>query len=508
MSAMDAAQEITITLPNVDAGAVYADRVRGREALSQTYEFEVDVLSPKVLDIDAMLGKAATLKVRVLDETATVHGVVQSAQSLDPTKNREFCYRFLIVPALAMMRHSTQNQVYGTDRDVSVIDILENELKDAIKRASATGGSRSDRRITYRMMAAGQYPKLDFVMQYRENDFDFISRLCEKFGVFYSFDQSGDREEVLFCDRNVHFQRVSGNSISGDIAYRTAAHTLGEGGFAIRSFNSVHTARAGQFQLREYNDETPSVDLRVSASAPFASHGVEVSYGENYRTTGEGKTLVKLHAERAAAQQLRFVGESNIPLLRPGYFFTLTDHPDAAFEQQYVVTEVEHRICEPSPRGFSSAEKSAEPYSNRFVCIPLKTQYRPALMTPKPVVHGVLIAFIDGPDNSTLAQIDEYGRYHVRILDEESGLSGGIASHLVRKTEPYGGGDGYGSHSVLLVGTEIVLSFINGDPDRPLIVGALSNAERNNTVVDSNAGVAHRTRTASGIIFEFNDGAL
>src|SRR5262249_34488288 len=156
-----------------------------------------------------------------------------------------------------------------------------------------------------------------------------------------------------------------------------------------------------------------------------------------------------------------------IPLLRPGLFFRLVDHPDSAFEKLYVVTEVEHGITEPTALGFTSSDKNAEPYFNRFTCIPFDVPFRPKVVTPKPVVHGVLVAFIDGDDSVRKAQIDEYGRYRVRIVDEESGLSGGKASHLVRKAEPYGGGDQYGSHSTLLVGTEILLSFVNGDPDRP-----------------------------------------
>lgn len=505
---METVQEISITLPNLDEGAVAAERVRGREALSETYEFEVDVLSSKALDIEPMLGKAATLKIRVQDERATVHGVVLEAQSLDVTRTRQFGYRFLIGPAFSLLRFSAQNQVYGTDRDVTVIDIVENEMKDANKSGSSTNGSRADRQISYSMRAGGDYPRLDFVMQYRESDFDFLSRLCEKFGIFYAFDHDGDREQLLFCDRNVHFRRLEGNTVQNDVPFRSAAQNLGEGGFAVRSFNGNYRARTGSVQLREYNDQTPSVDLGVSASTSYTSHGVRVLYGENYRTTGEGQSLARIRTEQLETEQVRFFGESDIPLMRPGFFFKLVDHPDSKLEQQYVVISVEHSIKEPAPNGVSAVDTLPEPYSNRFVCIPLDVTYRPPQVTPKPVISGVLIGFIDGDENSTMAPIDEYGRYHVRIIDEESGLSGGLASHLVRKAEPFGGGDGYGSHSTLLVGTEILLSFIHGDPDRPVIIGALSNAEKTTTVVDSNASVAHRTRTASGIIFEFNDGGM
>ncbi|MDL2408874.1 type VI secretion system tip protein TssI/VgrG [Rhizobium calliandrae] len=506
MSATDAAQEISVTLPGVKEGDVFADRVRGREALSAAYDFEVDVISGRVLNIRDMIGQAATLKISVLEETAVVKGVVLKAASLDPTQNRQFCYRFTIGPSLALMRFSAQNQVYGTDRDMTVIDIIENELKDAVKASSRTGGNRADRRIGYRMLAGGDYPKLDFVMQYRENDFDFISRLCEKFGIFYAFDHDGSREEVLFCDRNVHFRQVSGQTLSSELPYRHRSMSVGEGGFAIRAFNSSYEASTGRVELREYYELTPNVDLGVSSKAALSGQGMTVLYGENYRTTDEGQSLARVRAKQLAAEQIVFHGESNIPLLRPGFFFKLIDHPDSAFERLYVITDVEHRITEPTPLGFTSHDKTAEPYSNRFTCIPFDVPYRPTLSTRKPVVDGVLIAFIDGEKNATKAQIDEYGRYRVRIVDEESGLSGGKASHLVRKAEAYGGGDQCGSHSTLLVGTEVLLAFINGDPDRPIILGALSNAEKTNPVVDTNANAAQRTRTSTGIVFELYDG--
>ncbi|MBR0558394.1 type VI secretion system tip protein VgrG [Ciceribacter sp. L1K23] len=505
---MQNAQEIRISLPNLDEDAVHADQVRGREALSELYEFEVDVISPKVLDLESMLGKAAKLTIKVLDETFEVKGIILFAGSLDPTRNREFVYRIVIGPAMSLMRLSGQNQVYGTDRDMTVLDIIDAELSDAVKSGSVTGGNRAARRIPHRMLASGAYPKLPFVLQYLESDFAFFSRLCEKFGIFYAFDHKGEQEELLICDRNVHFNRMAGKDLTEELPFRSGEQLIGSGGFAVRSFNSAWTVKPGHVQLRDYNDDTPSVDLKVTASTSFEGQGIEVRYGEHYATPQDGQSLAKVRAEMLEAERLRFIGKSNIPLMRPGMFFKLVDHPDSAFERHYAVTEVVHRIAEPTPSGFSSPDKVAEPYSNEFVCLPMDAPFRPSLKTPKPIVHGLLHAVIDGSEGADRAELDDQGRYHVRILDEESGLSGGKASHTVRKAEPYGGGDGYGSHSTLLVGTEVLLAFINGDPDRPVIAGAMSNGEKSNPVSERNAAVAHRTRTASGIVFEFNDGGL
>ncbi|MGX5851215.1 type VI secretion system Vgr family protein [Mesorhizobium sp. PL10] len=508
MSNQETLQELAITLPGMDRDAVHVERAAGREALGQAYEYTVDVISRDPLSLEPMVGKATKLEIRVLDEVAVTFGVVASVQSHDPTQKREFCYRFVIVPEFALLKYSAQNQVYGTDKDVTVVDIIENELNDANKAGSSTGSSRAARTIQFEMLAdKSAYSKLDFVLQYRESDFDFICRMCEKFGLFFAFDHSGTRESILFYDRKEHFRKLCGRSLDENLPFRGSAQTRSTGEFAVRSFNAVYSVQSGSVHMREYNDETPNVGLSVSENTSFAGQGVRVDYGQNYRTAPEGQFLAKRRAEQLETERLQFRGESNIPLIRPGLFFKLVDHPISDFETLYVVIEVEHWIVQQTPLGFSTPDKQSQPYSNRFVCVPFDTSYRPPLRTPKPVINGFLIAFIDGEGDGKRAELDTYGRYRVRILDEESGLSGGKASYVMRKAEPYGGGDGSGSHSTLLVGTEVLLSFQHGDPDRPMIVGALSNAEKSNPVTDSNNNVAYRTRTASGVIHQICDGA-
>lgn len=508
MSTVDRSQEITVVLPGMERDAIYVESAEGFEALGQAYEFRIDVLSRDPLTLEPMLGGAAALKMRVLDEEAVVHGVIASAKMQNLTQNREFGYRFSIVPELAMLKYSAQNQVYGTDGDVTAVDIIEAELRDANKAGSNTASSRVPRSIEYAMMPVSDtYPKLDFVMQYRESDLNFICRLCEKFGIFFSFDHTGSREKVIFGDRREHFRKLAGRNLDETLPFRSNAQALGEGGFAIRSFNAEYAVQSGTVALREYNEETPKVNLAVSDNTSFAGQGVRTDYGENYRTASEGAFLAKRRVECLEAQRLKFRGMSNIPSIRPGLFFRLVDHPDNTVDGLYLITEVHHRITEPAPFGFGTSGKVTEPYENSFVCVPFDVGYRPPLKTPRPVVHGLLTAFIDGGSDGTSAQLDSYGRYKVRIQDEESALSNGRASHFLRKAEPYGGGDGCGSHSTLVNGTEVTLAFIHGDPDRPIIMGAVSNGEQSNPVTGRNQNVSHRTKTSSGVVFQIGGGS-
>jgi len=497
-----------ITLPGKSRDDVHVESVHGHMALAKPYRFEVSLLSKDILDLESMLGKSATIEIEVGEESTEVVGVVGRAETRDPTPSREFCYRFVIEPELAMLRHSAQDQVYGTDKDMTVVEILEGELNDANKASSNTSSSRVPRQIAYDMLASsGDYPKLDFVMQYRETDLNFISRLCERFGIFFSFDHSNGQEKIVFGDRKEHFKKLSGKVVSDSLPYRSPQQVLASSELGIWSFNCTYATKSGTVALREYNPETPKVSLSVSENTSFTSQGVVTRYGENYPTTSEGQFIAKRRAERLTCERLTFTGKSNIPNLRPGLFFELKDHPIRDLDGTYAIVEVKHDCVGSTPLGFSSSDMSPKPYRNEFVCVPFDVGYRPALDTPKPSVAGYMIATIDGETEGKRAELDSMGRYKVKFLSDESGLNKGRASHQVRKMEPYGGGDGYGSHSTLLVGTEVLIAFLDGDPDRPVIFGAVSNGEQTNPVTATNQNVAHRTRTASGIIMQISDGS-
>lgn len=508
MSAESSYGHMSIKLPGDPGEEIYVESLVGREALGETYVFEVSLLSKKPIDLESLLGKTARVTLERAGESMAVAGVVGSARTGDPTPNREFSYSVVIEPELAMLRHSAQNQVYGTDKDVTVVDIIQGELSDANKSGSNTASSRVARQIQSDLLvSASDYPKLDFVFQYRESDLNFLCRMCERFGIYFAFDQSGDREKVVFGDRKEHFTKLSGNQITEELPYRSKNQVMGTDSFGVWSFNALYETKSGTIELREYNELTPKVSLSVSENASFTGQGVTALYGENYPTVSDGQFIAKRRVDQVEGQRLQFVGESNVPNLRPGLFFQLKDHPLSDLDGLYIIISVEHACTVSTPIGFSSSDKEPVPYANRFVCVPFDKGYRPPVVTPKPVISGYMVAFIDGESDGTRAELDEYGRYKVRILDDESGLLNGKASHEVRKMEPYGGGDGYGSHSTLLKGTEVLIGFLQGDPDRPVVLGAVSNGEQMNPVTSTNQNVAHRTKTASGIVFQISDGS-
>ncbi|MET1413042.1 type VI secretion system Vgr family protein [Roseibium sp. HPY-6] len=509
MSAEQLSGQMSIKLPGDAGEEVYVESLRASEALGKTYRYEISLISKKPINLEDLLGQSTKLEFKKAHETVAFIGVVGAARTCDPTPNREFCYEIVLEPELAMLRHSGQNQVYGTDKDVTVVDIIQGELADANKSSSSTSSDRVARQIQSDLLvAASDYPKLDFVFQYQETDLNFLMRMCERFGIYFAFDQTGDREKVIFGDKKEHFTKLSGENINEELAYRSKHQVLGTDSFGVWSFNANYETQSGTVALREFNEDTPKVSLSVSANASFQGQGVTTLYGENYPVVADGDFIAKRRVDQIEGERLQFVGESNIPNLRPGLFFRLKDHPISELDGLYIVISVDHSCTISTPIGFSSSNKEPAPYQNRFVCVPFDKGYRPPVRTPKPMVNGYMVGFVDGETDGKRAELDDYGRYKIRIIDEESGLLNGLASYFVRKMEPYGGGDGFGSHSTLTKDTEVLLGFLQGDPDRPVILGAVSNGEQTNPVTSTNQNVAHRTKTSSGIVFQISDGAV
>ncbi|MEM8812400.1 MAG: type VI secretion system tip protein TssI/VgrG [Pseudomonadota bacterium] len=505
--------QLGLTLPGHDGSKFYVEAVSGTERLNEAYQFTVHVIATETLDFASMVGKAASITLGVADEEMTVHGVITVARMLDPTPNRDLAYAFVIEPALSLMRYSAQNQIYGTDQDVTPIDVIEAELSDGNKSSSNTGSDRPARSISYEMKAtAGDYQTFDFLLQYGESDFNFLNRICERFGVFYCFDHSGDAEKVQFGDKNAHFQYVEGRSISKKITYRLPNISSAQGQLCIHSFTAECSAQSHSLKLTAYNDEKPSVDLTVATSTSFEGQGLVVHYNENYAVKDDGEALAKIRKEQLETERMTFQGTSDVPLMRPGLIFELEEHPDSDYDKRYIVTEVHHDVVQQTPVGGSTIDFEARPYENRFTCIPFdlpdNASFRPAPKTAKPVMSGFLLGTVDAEGDGKRAELDDFGRYKVTIMNEESGLGGGKASFFLRKLEPYGGGSDEGSHFTLNKGTEVLIGSLGGDPDRLLIVGALSNGDATATVTSENNTTAFRIRSASGAVFELNDGAV
>jgi hypothetical protein len=347
------------------------------------------------------------------------------------------------------------------------------------------------------------YPKLDHVAQYEETNFNFLSRITEHYGIFYFFENDGEHDAVVFIDDNILAPTLGGGQ---DLSWK--AWTVGvEEAFSdtIHRFNAHCDSVPSRFFLSDYNYRLPHVPLLVDAEVDPEGSGNWCEHGANYLTPDEGQFLVRLRAEELKSRRVRFEGQSQVPRLSAGYVFSLKSHPFKAWNRKYLALSVRHHARLPRPGVDQDLTSAKLGYWNEFSAIPVDVQFRPERRTPKPRLDGLLNGRIEG-DGTNLPMLDDQGRYRVRIPFDLSGAPEGKGSRWVRMASPFGG-DGDGMHFPLFPGTEVVLGCVNGDPDRPMILGAVPNPRNKNVVTNENP-LVNRIVYRSGMGLEAFGGAI
>jgi type VI secretion system secreted protein VgrG len=465
----------------------------GKEALSTCYTFDLLLISEQHdLDIPGILQSQATISF-LRDGSGTVYysGIPLYFEQLHAMEQYVF-YRTRLVPRLYWLTFTHHNQVF---LDKTVPEILEACLKD--------GGLTS---LDFEFRLQKSYDPQDYVCQYAESHFHFISRWCEREGIYFFFEQTESGEKVIFTDSLlVHTALPQSQSL----IYRAPSgldHTHEQE--ILRTFNRrCHLVPATVF-MKDYDYLKPSLDVSGSAEVDQHGRGQLYHYGDHFHTPQEGDRLAAIRAEALSCRQEIFSGVSTVPFLTPGYTFSLQDHYAESCNQSYLITEVTHEgnqtgyLTSGLQAGLPKADQQVA-YKNAFTAIPSGVQFRLEQKTVKPRIAGTISARIDAAGSGKYAEIDEHGRYKVILPFDLSGRKDGKASARIRMSQPYSGSD-HGMHFPLHKGTEVLLTFLAGDPDRPIIAAAIPNTETPSPVRDKNATQA-MIKTAAQNKLAFDD---
>jgi type VI secretion system secreted protein VgrG len=483
--------EVVFISSALGPGELLLERMRGREAISELYSFELWLAGEgeAALASDTLQDVlAGTVGIAFgLGQEYPLWGVLREIEMVARDDGRAPLYRAVMVPRLWYTTLTHRSRVY---QDQAVPDIVKAVLQDS--------GMADEH---FEMRLNGTYAKREYVVQYQETDYQFICRLLEHEGIFFFFEHTADGEKVVFADVNDNFSAPAGFE---QIPYLPREGTTDPGESIWSVAYRAHMVPQ-QVTLREYNWRTPSVPLLAQQKVDPQGRGLQMFYGEHFRDTGEGKKLAKVRAEELAARREVYTGRSRVRALRSGQIFELTGHLLGQFDQSYLVTEVTHEVDQQRVSGESAAAQGTQGYTNSWLAIPATVPFRPERRTPKPRVMGIVNAVVDGTVNGAAAPIDELGRYKVLLPFDVSGKAGGKASRWIRMVQTASGA-GYGMHFPLHVGTEVAISHVNGDPDRPIIVGSVPNPETLTPVVSDNA-TQSVIRTRAGIHIEFEDDA-
>ena len=470
--------------------------LEGFEAINRPYRFSLTLVSDDAeIDFNKILQNPATLCIYSPDGTQEVpyHGVIAEFEQMQKVGNYVY-YRAVLVPRLWRLSLYQITEVYLNEQTVP--DILEKVLK---------GSQLSSR--DYQFSLTGDYRKRSFVCQYQETHLDFISRLMEKEGIYYFYDQGTARDGV---DKLLVVDALIGHPASTlQVRYRPADE-LDTGVFSdtVQNFVCRQQPLPKRVIAQDFNYRKAALTLRAEEQVAAEGIGDVMYYGENFRTVAEGQRYAKLRAEGIRCRSRVFNGESTAVGLRSGYFMALSHHYRNDFNGRYLVTGIHHRGSQAGvllaglKTPFASGERGTN-YSNDFVAIPAATQFRAELVTPKPSIAGTLNASVDSEGSGLYAELDEYGQYKIQLPFDFTDKDPNKGSAWVRMATPYSGSD-HGMHFPLHKNAEVLLSFVDGDPDQPVIIGAVPNSENRSVVNYSNPAI-NQILTKSGNQLRMND---
>ncbi len=439
----------------------------GYQAISELYRYQIEVkaaISASV-NLDDVLNSEVSFVTGEINsiEEYPVHGVLASFEEFKSDATYRY-YRAILVPRLWKLTTYKTNEIFYQGDGGLTIDTI---ITQVLEKAGITG-EEYDISSLY-----GKLLKREYRCQYHESDFDLISRLMENEGVFYYFEQGESAEKIVFIN-DQNYQSIPRARLKFDVAAQSK-----DQGDCVFALSCRKQRLPENVIVRDYNPDEPSLDVSDITSIDSMGQGTEYIYGKNVLSDTEATYLSQIRAEEYMCRKTRFFGESSVTRLQSGHIFVIGGHPNEDYNNvEYLAVEVSHEGTSLDMDLTSGGSSNTRPqYQNSFVAIPAEVQYRPQRKTRKPKITGTLHARIDGELDSEFAQLDSEGRYKVSLPFDfhNEDHPEGLASARVRMMQPYAGVN-RGMQFPMAKGTEVLLSFVDGDPDRPIIAGAINTA--------------------------------
>jgi type VI secretion system VgrG family protein len=430
----------------------------GVEGISVPFRFDLELVSnDHGVDLDGIVGKPGLLTIAGPAGKRYVHGIISRMEYAGRKKDSS-TYRAELVPEIWLMSLQSDCRIFQ-----------EKDVKTIVEEVLDASGIVKDR---FEFSLKGSYPKREFCVQYRESNLDFISRLLEEEGIYYFFEHTSKGHKMVMADANEAAKKIEGED---ELAFRPTEGRIASEEF-VDGFGLTQDLRTGKTTLQDFDYLKPAVNLEASEQASRDTSWESYDFPGLYVEPGEGKRLAKVRIEQAQTSRIRARGSGTCRRMMPGTRFTLKEHSRKECNQEYILGRVHHEGDQPQVRGAEVAgDKGRAPYSNTFECIPAKTVLRPERLTPRPHVHGSHTATVVGPSGEEV-HMDEHGRAKVQFHWDREGKKDEKSSCWVRVSQGYAGPN-HGMQFPPLIGDEVVVDFLEGDPDRPLIVGRVYNAD-------------------------------
>ncbi|MBD9676505.1 type VI secretion system tip protein VgrG [Pseudomonas sp. PDM18] len=418
---------------------LYPQMVTGREALNEFFHLQLMGISSTSLSLFGAVTSHITTSLRHDDQQRPLDALVAAIHQLpaDATAER---YQLVLRPWLWWLTLASNNRVF---QNLATSDIVTTIFK-------AHGFT------DFKLSLTGSYEPHEYCVQYAESDFAFVSRLLEEEGIFWFFTHEEGKHTLVLADSNDAFPPIPNGPKVAYVGQEIGVREL----HGIRSAQYCLQAVAGTYSATDYEFTTPATSLYSQAQAE-AGPRAQYEHPGGYTAKARGDALTKQRVDGLRSQEKRLIGESDCRWLVPGHWFTLTGHDDASLNIDWVLTSVTH-------------EADHEHYRNRFEAIPKSTAYRPPRTTPKPRMHTQTAKVVGKAGEEIWT--DQYGRIKIQFPWDLDGKNDEASSCWVRVVLPWSG-KGFGMQFIPRIGQEVIVTFIDGDPDRPLVTGCVYNGD-------------------------------
>ncbi len=428
--------------------------VEGDEEFSRLFCYRLQMLSTEdAIDPKKIVGKNVAVSLAMDDKSVRYINGYVSRFRYRGRGDRLSLYSAEIVPWFWFLTQTSDCRIF---QDKSAVQIIEQIFSDM-------GFNDFELKIN------GNHPKREYCVQYRETDFSFISRLMEAEGIFYYFRHEKDKHVMVLSDHKGGYYECPDAQVQF-LAPLSASEITDQ----ITQWEHQYEFRPGKWTQTDYDFQNPSNKLltKVNTLVQFEGNaGFEhYDYPGNYADKSFGQALTKIRMEADEVPHDMVVGASRCRGFSPGAKFKITRHHCESEEgKTYVVTAVSHSA---GGGGYVTGGEVAEGYSNTFRCIRADATYRPPRDTPRPIIHGSQTAIVVGTDGEDI-HVDEFGRARVQFHWDRDGKRDEKSSCWMRVVHPHVGGTLF----LPRVGHEVVVTFLEGDPDQPIITGRVYNKD-------------------------------
>lgn len=442
----------------------------GGEFISDTFEFQIEVLSENLeVKPDSILGKTCTITIQ--DKLSRVfHGHIRSFSFGEIKTSHLRQYKMTMVPWLWFLTKTNNHRIFQNKNTKDIVSQVFKDLGFSDFDFRASGGK-----------------KREYCVQHNESDFNFVSRLLEEEGIAYYFVHEKSKHKLILVDQKNAYDVVE----ESDLEYSKGSASLKQ----ITRWEHTHSYKKGQWSFTDYNFKEPTKNLFANdkSTSKFADN----NKFEHYEYPGiydyaSGSDLIKIRLDAEEADRDVVHGSSECASFYAGGVFKLAKHTTKSEKGEYILVGVYHKAADTS---YFSGDNGNTGYVNDFSAIPSSIHFRPQIRHKKPYMQGPQSALVVGPSGEEI-YTDEFGRIKAQFYWDREGQKNENSSCFIRVVQAWAGAE-WGSSFIPRIGHEVIITFLDGDPDRPLVTGSVYNG-KNKPTFESKTQSGFKSRSTKG----------